>query len=243
MVNDLWGIGRQYSRFLQQRGIHTALQLVHTHEGWIRKNLTVGGLKLVKELKGITCFPIEENPPRKKNICTARSFGMEVHTFEELREAIGAYATTCAAKLRKEKSCATMVSVFINTNPFKYVSGQHNGHRKVLLDIPTNDSMEIVKAAMLGLRSIYHKGYAYKKAGVVVSGIVPQQQVQLSLFDNIDRNKRNQLMRSLDQINERIGRDKVRLAVQGFDRKWRLKQERLSPCYTTRLSDLLTVSL
>ena len=242
-VHELWGVGKRYSRFLQERGIHTALQLVGTHEGWIRKNLTVSGLKLVKELKGITCFPIEENPSRKKNICTARSFGMDVHTFEELREAIGAYATTCAAKLRKEKSCVTMVSVFINTNPFKYADGQYNGYRKIQLDTPTNDSMEIVKAAITGLRSIYRKGHAYKKAGVIVSEVVPQQQVQLSLFDHVDRAKRNQLMRSLDQINARIGRDKVRLAVQGFDRKWRLKQERLSPCYTTRFADILTVKI
>jgi DNA polymerase V len=240
-VNKLWGVGRQYSRFLQQRGIHTALQLVSTHEGWIQKNLTVSGLKLVKELKGITCFPIEEHLQRKKNICTARSFGMEVHSLEKLKEAIGTYATICAAKLRKEKSCAAMVSIFINTNPFKHVEGQYNGYRKVLLDIPTNDSMEIVKAAILGLRSIYRKGHAYKKAGVIVSNIVPQQQVQLSLFDDVDRSKRNKLMRSLDQINARIGRDKVRLAIQGFDRKWRLKQERLSPCYTTRFADILAV--
>ena len=242
-VHELWGVGRKYARFLQDRGIHTALQLVNTHEGWVRSNLTVSGLKLVKELKGIACFPIEEYPLRKKNICTARSFGMDVHTFEELREAIGAYANTCAAKLRKEKSCISTVSVFINTNPFKYAEGQYNGYRKIQLDTPTNDSMEIVKAAIVGLRAIYRKGYAYKKAGVIVSEVVPQEQVQLSLFDSVNRTKRNQLMRALDQINARIGRDKVRLAVQGFDRKWRLKQERLSPCYTTRFADILTVKI
>ena len=242
-VHELWGIGRRYAKFLQERGIHTALQLADTHEGWVRRNLTVGGLKLVKELKGVVCFPIEEYSQRKKNICTSRSFGMDVSTFEELREAVGAYANTCAAKLRKEKSCVSMVSVFIHTNPFKNVGGQYNGYRKIQLDTPTNDSMEIVKAAMLGLRAIYRKGYAYKKAGVIVSEVVPQEQVQLSLFDGINRTKRNQLMHTLDRINARIGKDKVRLAVQGFDRKWRLKQERLSPCYTTRFSDILKVKI
>ena len=136
-----------------------------------------------------------------------------------------------------------MITVFLTTNPFDSSQPQYGGSRKIQLSRTTNDSLEIVKAAIDALKQIYKPGLIYKKAGVVVSEIVPENQVQLSLFDGVDRRKRKCLMNSVDQINKRIGKNKVRLAVQGFDRKWRLKQEHLSPCYTTRFTDLLTVSL
>ena len=242
-VQELWGVGRRYAKFLMQRGVVTAYDLVRLDEGWIRKNMTVGGLRLVQELKGIPCFAIEESSTRKKNICTARSFGRKIKSLQELEEAISAYATTCSEKLRAEGSCASIVTVFLTTNPFDFAQPQYGGSRRFQLPTPTNDSLEIVKVAINALRHVYKPDLTYKKAGVVVSGIVPENQVQLSLFDGVDRQKRKCLMTSMDQINKRIGKDKVRLAVQGFDRKWRLKQEHLSPCYTTRFADLLTVSL
>ena len=242
-VQDLWGVGKRYAKFLSQRGVVTAYDLVGLDEGWIRRNMTVGGLKLVQELKGVSCFAIQESSPRKKNICTARSFGRKVKSACELKEAVSAYANTCSEKLRAEGSCASLITVFLTTNPFDSSQPQYGGSRKIQLSTPTNDSLEIVKAAIETLKQIYKPGLIYKKAGVVVSEIVPENQVQLSLFDGVDRRKRKCLMNSVDQINKRIGKNKVRLAVQGFDRKWRLKQEHLSPCYTTRFTDLLTVSL
>jgi DNA polymerase V len=133
------------------------------------------------------------------------------------------------------------VTVFVNTNPFKPQATQYNAARTIKLDVPTNDNLEIVDAAIRALREIYRADCTYKKAGVLVGDIVPSEQVQLGLFDSVDRTKRGTLMKSVDSINDKMGRDKVRLAVQGFDRKWRLRQERLSPCYTTRFSEILTV--
>ncbi|MAP01289.1 MAG: SOS mutagenesis and repair protein UmuC [Flavobacteriales bacterium] len=242
-IGELWGVGRRYAKFLTQRGVVTAHDLVSLDENWVRKNMTVAGLRLVQELKGISCFDIETTLPRKKNICTSRSFGRKVKSHKELKEAVAAYATTCSQKLRAQGSCASLVNVFLTTNPFSIHECQYQASRKIQLSTSTNDSLEIVKAAIKGLSAIYKEGLVYKKAGVIVSDIVPQQQVQLSLFDGVDRVKRKYLMNSIDTINTRIGRDKVRLAVQGFDRKWRLKQEHLSPCYTTRFSDFLTVCL
>ena len=242
-VGELWGVGRRYAKFLTQRGVLTAHDLVALDEGWIRRNMTVGGLRLVQELKGIPCFSIEVTSARKKNICTSRSFGRKVKTAEELREAVSAYATTCAEKLRLESSCASLVTIFLTTNPFDSTATQYGGSRKIELATPTNDSLEIVKAAIKALKEVYRPGLIYKKAGVIVSDIVPENQVQLSLFDGINREKRKSLMSSVDRINRRVGKNKVRLAVQGFDRKWRLRQEHLSPCYTTRFADLLTVYL
>jgi DNA polymerase V len=240
-VEELWGVGRRYAKKFKSMGIHTAWDLCQLDDNWIRRNLTVGGLKLVKELKGEQCFPLEETAQRKKSICTARSFGKEVSTLNELREAVSNHANTCAKKLRKERSCCNKVTVFLSTNPFKPQAKQYYGTKTFRFSTPTNDSFEIVEAAMKMLERIYRDDCIYKKAGVIVGETVPEEQVQLNLFDSIDREKRKAINQAVDQINNRIGRDKVKLAVQGYGRKWRLKQERLSPCYSTRLDEALVV--
>ena len=242
-VEELWGVGRQYAKFLSTRGYETAYDLVSANESWIRTNMKVNGLRMVKELKGIPCYELELTSSRKKNICTSRSFGMEVKELKDLKEAVANHATMCAMKLRKEKSLATSILVFIKTNPFKNEDFQYNNAQKIIMKVPSNDSMEITKNALLLLNRIYKKGYSYKKAGVIVSDIVPEGSRQLSLFTNKDPFKVNNVMKAIDKVNQAMGRNKVRLAVQGFDRKWRLKQEKLSPCYTTRFSDILTVKL
>ena len=242
-VDELWGIGRRYAKFLSQRGFQTAYDLANASESWIRTNMTVNGLRMVKELKGIACHVLENQPPRKKNICTSRSFGMDVKELTELKEAVANYATMCAMKLRKEGSLAGSVLVFIKTNPFKNEGHQYNNCQKFILEVPTNDSLELTKKALTVLDTIYRKGYAYKKAGVIVSNIVPDSSRQMSLFSEQDPFKTKNIMQAMDHINQTMGRNKVRLAIQGFDRKWRLKQEKLSPCYTTRFSDMLNVKL
>ena len=240
-VEDLWGVGRKNAKRLKEAGIHTALQFRECDSNWIRRNMSVNGVRLQKELFGEVCYPLELKRNRKKNICTARSFGAELKELSKLKEAISSHANTCARKLREEKSCCASISVFINTNPFKPQSKQYNPYKVIQLDVPTNDSMEIVKTAIKGLESMYRGDCVYKKAGVIVGKIVPQQQVQLSLFDKLDREKRKSINKAVDKLNSTMGKDKVKLAVQGSDRKWKLKQEKLSPCYTTRLADMLEV--
>ena len=242
-VEDLWGVGRRHGRMLKNMGINTAHDLCRAEESWVKRRLSVVGLRMVKELKGIPCFPLDENSSRKKNICTSRSFGKKVTDIKDLKESLSNYASNCAYKLRKQKSCATRVSLFIHTNPFKPTDKQYKGFTSFILDSPTNDSMEIVRFALKGLEKIYRPGYNYKKAGVIVGDIVPQQQQQLSLFDSIDRQKQQSVMSTLDKINEKMGRDKVRLAVQGQSRKWKMKREKLSPSYSTRIEESLVVQL
>jgi DNA polymerase V len=243
LVEDLWGIGRKNAKRLKEAGIHTALQFRECDSGWIRRNISVNGVRLQKELFGEVCYPLELKRNRKKNICTARSFGTEVKELSKLKEAISSYANTCARKLREEKSCCASISVFINTNPFKPQAKQYNPYKVIQLDVPTNDSMEIVKTAIKGLESMYRGDCVYKKAGVIVGKIVHQEQVQLSLFDTLDRDKRKSINKAVDKLNATMGRDKVKLAVQGSGRKWKLKQEKLSPSYTTLLSDMLEVRI
>lgn len=242
-VEDLWGIGRKHAKRLKEFGIHTALRFRETDINWVKRNFSINAVKLQKELKGEICYPLETTIQRKKNICTARSFGTEIKELSKLREIVSSHANTCATKLRKEKSCCSTISVFLSTNPFKPQAKQYHPYRVFNLDVPTNDSIEIVRFALKGLDRIYRSDCIYKKAGVIVGRTIPESQVQLSLFDNLDRNKRREINSVVDTINKKMGKNKVKLAVQGTGRKWKLRQERLSPCYTTRFSDILEVRI
>jgi len=242
-VEDLWGVGTKIAQKLKAVGIHTALQFRECDSNWVNRNLSVNGVRLQKELFGEVCYPLELTRKRKQNICTARSFGSEIKKLSKLKEAIGSYANTCATKLRKEKSCCTTVSVFLSTNPFKPQAKQYNPYKVIQLNVPTNDSMEIVKFAIKGLESIYRNDCIYKKAGVIVGRTVPQGQTQLSLFDSLDRGKRKNINIAVDKVNSLMGKNKIHLAVEGNGRKWKLKQERLSPCYTTRFAEILEVRI
>ena len=242
-VEDLWGVGTKTAQKLKAVGIHTALQFRQCDSNWVNRNLSVNGVRLQKELFGEVCYPLELTRKRKQNICTARSFGSEIKKLSKLKEAIGSYANTCATKLRKEKSCCATVSVFLSTNPFNPQAKQYNPYKVIQLNVPTNDSMEIVKFAIKGLGSIYRDDCIYKKAGVIVGRTVPQGQTQLSLFDSLDRGKRKNINIAVDKVNSLMGKNKIHLAVEGNGRKWKLKQERLSPCYTTRFAEILEVRI
>ena len=241
-IENIWGIGRRYAAFLKSHNIHTALEFRNANEKWIKRHLTVTGARMIRELKGLSCLPLESVRPDKKAICTSRSFGIMVEDIAQLRESVAMYATRCAEKLRKQTSCAGIISVFINTNRFKPELPQYNNCQVIKLSVPTDSTAEIIKQSIRGLEAIYKTGYKYKKAGVIVTGIVPENQVQQALFDVMDRKKDRRMTKVMDKINGAMGRDVVRYAVQGFDRKWRLRQEQLSPCYTTRWSNILTVN-
>ena len=242
-VEDLWGVGRKYAKRLKQSGINTALEFRNSDPEWIRRNFSVNGVRLQKELQGEKLYDLELNPKRKKSICTTRSFGKEITDYKRIKEAVSTFANTCATKLRKEKSCCSKISVFLMTNPYKPNAKQYHPYITLDFQTPTNDSAEIVSMANTALKRIYRDDCIYKKAGVIVQNTTPQEEVQMSLFDTIDRDKRRKLMYSVDKINMLMGKDKIRLASQGFERRWKLRQEKLSPCYTTRFADILTIDI
>ena len=242
-VEDLWGIGIKYARRLNYAGIYTALQFRDLDTDWIKRNFSINGVRLQDELKGIKHYNIEPVLPRKKTICTTRSFGQEIQDYMILKEAISNFANSCATKLRKEKSCCSSVSVFLTTNRFKTKNSQYCPSIDLYFSTPTNDSIEIVSKANCALRMIYKENYLYKRAGVLAKNIISQEEVQMSLFDSVDRSKKRKLMSSIDRINMLMGRDKVYLASQGVQKRWTIKQQQLSPCYTTQFSDLLTVKI
>tara|TARA_B100000900_G_scaffold182029_1_gene154415 strand:- start:2696 stop:3943 length:1248 start_codon:yes stop_codon:yes gene_type:complete len=242
-IEDVWGIGRKNAFKLKQYGVYTALDFRNLNTDWLRKNFSINGVRLQKELRGEICYELEFKKNKKKNICTARSFGKETNDYNIIRQAISNFANTCAIKLRKEAGCCYRVSVFLMTNRYKPNFLQHYPYITLNFQTPTSDSFEIVSKANIALKNIYRDKCIYKKAGVIVQNIVSAKEVQTSLFDTIDRKKRNKLMCSIDKINMLMGRDKIRLAAQGFDRKWKLQQEKLSPCYTTRFSDILSINI
>ncbi|MFH0918867.1 MAG: Y-family DNA polymerase [Fibrobacterota bacterium] len=240
-IDDLWGIGRRYSKFLKAHGIKTALQLRSLDDSWVQRHLTIMGLRMVHELRGIPCYQLEEHPPSKKNICNARSFGTAMESIDDISEAVATYAARCSEKLRKQASAANMITVFLETNRFKENEPQYFPYKVMSLPESTNVSTKLIQYALQGLQAVFRTGYRYKKAGVMVSGIIPANEAQLNLFQVTDHEKQKALMNAVDTINRTMGRDKVRVASQGFDRKWRLRQKKLSPCCTTQWAELLTV--
>lgn len=241
-VEDLWGIGRQYSRLMQRHGILTAAQLAATPGDWVRRHLTVQGLRLWQELHGQPCIAVEHEPPPKKGICCARSFGQMLDSYTPIEEAVATFTARVAEKLRRQNSCATHLMVFVHTNQHRPDLPQYA--RNIVIQLPqaSNTTMELVQQAKAGLRAIYRDGYRYKKAGVIITGIVPANSVQGNLFYHRDTEKAARALAVVDRLNSRMGRDTVRLAAQGYERRWKLRQEKISPSYTTRLDQVIVVN-
>lgn len=240
-IGDVWGIGHQYEKLLNYNGIKTAYDFTLKSESWVRKNLKVGGVRTWKELQGIACIPKEE-APKKKSICTSRSFGEMITDYGTLSEAVANFAAASARKLREEKTAAKEVRVFILTNPFREDLAQYHRHKTVILPIHTNHSNELVKAARRALREIYAKGYQFKKAGVILSDIVPENEIQGNLFYQRDSTRLKTIHQVMDKINKSEGRDTLKVAAQGFCKKWKLKNTFLSKRYTTRFDELPEIS-
>jgi DNA polymerase V len=241
-VGDVWGIGKQYARFLIQHGIVSALDFTKAPDDWIRKNMTVAGLRTKKELAGISCLSPEEMVPDKKAICTSRSFGTPQADILQLEEAVATFTVRCAEKLRSQQSSASQIMVFIHTNAFRSDLPQYARNRVISLSPPTNNSIVLVKTAIEALHSIFRNGYLYKKAGVIVTGMVPEKEIQQDLFSETESLKLQKLMKSMDTLNRKRGQA-VKIATQGTGRKWKLRQEQLSPAYSTRWKEIMEIRI
>ena len=239
-IEDVWGIGRRISKKLHYYSINTAWDFTQRSKSWIRHTLGVNGERTWLELRGVPCLEMDR-PASKKSICTSRSFGERLTTYEPVAEAVANFAASCAEKLRRQHSQAAVLMVFLHTNPFAENQPQYSNQVVVQLPVPTSDTPELIRYALRGLKSIFAEGYRFKKAGVIVSEITPERPMQLNLFDDRDREKFQKVMLVMDSLNASYGRQKVKIAAQGFDRKWKLKNEKLSPCYTTRLADVMEV--
>ena len=238
-ISKVWGIGFKNQIFLHSYNLKTALDLKYADLFWIRHYLTISGEKIVKELRGKSCIPMEMIYKPKQSICTSRTFGKMVTDYNELVSAISLYITRCSEKLRMQKSYANFITVFIYSNKYRTDLKQYYASKIIKFRMPTCNTGEIISSVIPILKNMYKSGYHYKKAGVILSGIIPNNAVQQDLFESFDH--KIPLLNTIDTINKKMGRDIIRYAVQGYKKSHKLKQQKLSPCYTTRWKELLNI--
>ena len=239
-AGNIWGIGFQNEKKLLRVNVKSGMDFVNLPDQWVKKNMSIIGLKLKKELEGIPTLNIEEGKIDKKSIATTRSFESEISSLTDLIERITTFSVVASKKLRRQNSECNMISVFIRSNPFKQTDDKYHFSLTGSLPFSTNSSIEISKFAVKLLTKIYSKNKSYKKAGIILMGLSPQSSRQFSLFDqNIDKQKK--LMRSIDNIDNKYGLYKVRLASQDQKRIWKMKRQKLSRNYTTEIDEVLIV--
>jgi DNA polymerase V len=239
-VGAVWGIGRRSATKLYGRGICNALQLRDSDDTWVRKQLTVTGLRTVLELRGIACIPADSVHATRKSIISSRSFGSPVRARSDLREALATHVAIAAAKLRAQHSVAGAIQVFFQTNHFKKEAPQHTA--SLMLQLPEASSCTPIlsKYALQGLERLFKSGYRYQKAGVMLTDITSGACRQGELFGQADA-EREPLMATVDQINRKWGRDTVQFAAAGLGKPWRMQQAHKSPAYTSCWAEIPVV--
>lgn len=237
-VGEIWGIGRQYDKFLRQNKIETALQLRDASEKFVDHYMTSIGHKTVLELKGYACIEMDDAPAAKKSIVCSRSFGKQVSELAELQEAVSNYITRAAEKLRRQRSVAGHLMVFLSTNRFKE-GPQYSNSLATTLFPPSAYTPELIRKALQLLDELYLPGFEYKKAGVMFADIIREEDVPLNFIEtNYLDDRRKNLMEAVDKINRSMGQDTIFYASSGIDKEWQMLRKRLSPHYTTRWTDL-----
>jgi DNA polymerase V len=203
--------------------------------------MTVVGARIVEELRGISCIPLEKCPQGRKSVTCSRSFGVFVESIEELREAMAVYMAKAAERLRRSRLAASVVTVFINTSRFS-AEPQYSNSATTELAYSTDSTDELMAWALKGLEQIYRPGYRYKKAGMMLNRLTPADGLSMRLFGDERFEKSRRVMRAVDEINGRFGRDTVRFGAARQDRRWETKFLRRSRRYTTCLGEVLRVA-
>lgn len=240
-VEDLWGIGGQSVKKLRVHKIHSAKDLREANEYLVQKQLTIVGRRILEELRGNSCIELEQIVKEKKTICSSRSFGRPVKDLEELRESVANHVHTAAEKLRRDKSIARSLTVFIQTNPFKNVPQYYNSATVELLS-GSSSTIRLIKHASEALRAIYREGFEYKKCGVILNDLLPKREFQTDLFGTSDSLKDDQLMATMDALNLKEGKGTVKPAACGIGQFWKMRSEMRSQAFTTRWSELLKIN-
>ena len=239
-VGDVWGVGRRLSKKLINHGIHNAKLLKNCSDSWIRKMMSVNGLKTITELRGISCIPLEEYSMTRKSCCTTRSFGKLLTNLDDIEQAVTTFARRAAERIRSESLAASCVSVFVRTNPFDKKSAYYSNGASRTLSHPTHDSITIIETALLLTKRIFKNNYQYKKAGVLLSGLCDESEIQETLFEK-NYNQNSDLMSAIDAINYRYGRDTLQMASECKVGNWRQKRENCTRNYTQQIDRLLLV--
>lgn len=237
-IEDIWGIGFAYYSKLTAMGVTNAAQFKNLKPDWVQKHMTIQGLRLWKELHGEQCHILNDFFERSKAICSSKSFRRYVTDLTSLEEAIATYTATVAFKLRQQNSMALSINVFLRTNKHRVDHDQHYPSITLKLPFASNNTHDLTKVAMQAVRAIYSPGHYYLKGGVIVSGIIPAGEVQYHMFSEYKGGKQTELSNLMDKINARYGKGTLRIAIEGFEKAWIMKQDYLSKPYTTQWNSI-----
>lgn len=242
-IEDVWGIGYRTTKKAKLRNIKTAYDFtLPEHESWILKEMGVIGLRLKQELEGKSVLPLEPVSEQKKSIAITRSFPKQIADFDLLKERVSTFATVCAEKLRKQQSCCHTIIVMLVIDNHKYQSEKYYFNSAITLPFATNSTLTIANTAIAILKKLYegNEGIKFKKAGVIVSSLIPEDSKQFHLFED-ENPKHLQLMETIDLLNKKIGTRKIKLGNQNMELTWDMNQNHLSPRYTTNFNEILEI--
>jgi len=241
-IEDVWGIGFRLTKKMKAQNIHTAYDFTLPHnEAFIKKEMGVVGNRLRLELLGQSVLELEE-PKDKKNIAVTRSFDGSISSFDEMKERVSTFATVCAEKLRAQKSCCHGVILYLRKDKYKMDAQRYNFYKMETLPFASNSNITLSSVAVKILKELFEEGQVYKKAGIIVTQIIPQDQKQLHLFEE-ENPKHQKLMQVIDAYHKKTGERKIRLGNQDLQRTWKMKQNHLSPKYTTDFKDIFKVKV
>jgi DNA polymerase V len=236
-AGDVWGIGYSHALVLKKHRITTALDLKNAKDDWIRKMLSVTGLRTVYELRGIPCIATGSEPVTRRTVTCSRLFGGKVYSLDIIREALSSYVVRAAEKLRGMNMAASGISIYLLENEF--IDNRFASRcASIELPEPSSYTPELIMYACRLLERIYHSGPAYRKVGVTFTGLVPRGSVQTSFFGTMDNPRRLELMKTVDRINAEWGTETINPASSGTCRDWRMRQEKRSKRFTTSWNEL-----
>ncbi|WP_100611163.1 Y-family DNA polymerase [Confluentibacter lentus] len=238
-IEDVWGIGRQLQKRLKAKNCMTAFDFTQLSDDWVRKTFSITEWKLKKDLEGISEIKLEDIKT-KHAIATTRSFEYTFSDIDNIKERISTFATSCAEKLRRQKSSCHIIYVTLSSDRHKKDLEQHRASKIISLPFPTDSSLIISQQAVHAVTTIFKEGIKYKRAGVIVTGLVPTYNHQIDLFES-ENPKHKPLMHAIDGLNKKYADYKVKLGNQDLKRTWKMRQERLSPRYTTNINDIIKV--
>ena len=242
-IEDVWGVGRQLSKFYYKNNIKNAYDLKNVSNYWVKKGTNVLGAKTAMELRGVPCIDLQIDQEKRKNCCVSRSFGRKVTEIEELEESVTTHCLNAAEKIRADDQLAKTITVFVRTSPFDKSKKYYSNSKTVDLPIATNNSLELIKNATKALSEIYVKGHRYQKAGVILTGLKDEKESQENLLTPLMDNKSKSLMKAIDYTNSKYGRYAISIAHAGLSKGWKMRREHSSKIDTASFDSLPIINI
>ena len=242
-IEDVWGVGRQLSKFYYKNNIKNAYDLKNVSNYWVKKGTNVLGAKTAMELRGVPCIDLQIDQEKRKNCCVSRSFGRKVTEIEELEESVTTHCLNAAEKIRADDQLAKTITVFVRTSPFDKSKKYYSNSKTIDLPIATNNSLELVKNATKALSEIYVKGHRYQKAGIILTGLKDEKESQENLLTPLMDNKSKSLMKAIDYTNSKYGRYAISIAHAGLSKGWKMRREHSSKIDTASFDSLPIINI